>query len=411
MKRFVFRAPGTARARYYKTAEGVLVPRDFLAIKKASRAERAANREARELAVSELERELADVLVAFRESITVEQATAAVFAGDARVIVNAAAPNELEAQLVAVIADSLEESVERGVGIGLRFAHPNFDRVPISLATEGALAAIEQQAATAVVGITERTQQGIRAILSLGVTDAIPPVEVARRIGDLAGLLPNQVRAVENFRRATFRRLVPVPEALTPHVQRVIDEEVSRYRDRLLLFRGRTIAETETQAAITAGERAFWDQAVAEGYAAAEDVFKTWRTVQDRDVCPHCEPLHGQIVPYGEVFFTGLGPKVGPPAHPRCRCYVEYAEQDQPARRRDRGLEAVTEAQNRRFLEESSLREELAVARNRVERKRRRLNLVRGTRSERPIARALEAAEATARTIEGRLLAMTQAAA
>lgn len=403
MTRFRFRAPGSKRVRLIRS-RGALFPTGALPIAKASRAERAANRQARERAVSELERDLADVLTSFRRGVTIAGAEAAVVAGDARVIVNPDVPNELEAELVAVLGQSLEESLEEGVGIGFRFAPPQFDGVPVALATEAAVAEIERQAASAALGITRATTDGIRAILQLGVTDQLAPVEVARRVGDLAGLLPRQVRAVENFRAAVTRRLVPTPEALTPAVQRVIDQEIERYRDRQLLYRGRLIAETETQDAITAGERAFWDRAVADGHVEADRVTKTWRTVWDSHVCPICEPLHGQVVPYSDVFVTSVGSKLGPTAHPRCRCYLEYAEIGQPSRRPDRGVRALEENQTRRFLEEGPLREDLQVARARVERIERRLrSMPRRLKRYERTREALASAQATASSIEQRL--------
>jgi len=44
-----------------------------------------------------------------------------------------------------------------------------------------------------------------------------------------------------------------------------------------------------------------------------------WQTAEDQDVCDHCEPLdgHGQLV-YGSRY------PGGPPAHPRCRCYLRW---------------------------------------------------------------------------------------
>jgi len=376
----------------------------MLAIAKASRPERVANATARARASRALERELADILVSFREAITIEQAEAAVFAGNARVIVNAAAPNILEAQLVAAMGESLEEALEAGARIGMRFAPPTLAGVSPGLATEAAVAFVERQGASAVLGITQGTQAGIQEVLTLALQDQIAPVRAAQWIGDLAGLTPRQVRAVDNFRKATTARLVPVEEALTPQVQRVIDLEVDRYRDRQLLLRGRTIAETETQAAITRGEQAFWDQAVSEGAVDAEDVFKTWRTVLDSHVCRICEPIHGQTVPYGETFITAAGTKIGPPAHPRCRCYIEYAEGDEPSTRPDQGAAAVRAAENRRLLNPDTLQDDLARARSGRMRTSQRLSRVRpGSRTAHHLEASLATSTATVQSLQGRL--------
>lgn len=402
-KRLCFRPAGRPRRRYVRRG-GLFVPEGFVAISKASRAERRANREARERVAAALEDDLADILVSFRDGIDVADAEAVVVSGDTRVIVNADAPNNLEAHIAAAIGENLEAALEEGVEIGFRFAPPVLDGVPIGLATEAAVAHIERHAAAAAVGITQTTERGIRAILQLGVTDQISPVETARRIGNLAGLTPRQFEAVENFRRGVTRRLVPVPEALTPQVRRVIDQEVNRYRDRLLLQRGRTIAETEVQDAITQGERAFWDRAVAEGAVQAEEVNKTWRTVADAKVCPICEPLHGQVARFDEPFVTAVGPKQGPTAHPRCRCYLEYGETGPGGRRPDRGRRAVMEQQNRRALDPNALQADLDAARSQRERINLRMGRARpGSRSEARIEAALASNTATIASIEDRL--------
>ena len=332
MRAFSFRAPGAGRERSFRHG-GLEVPRGMLAIAKVSLPERAVNTRARRRAAAALERDLADVLSSFQESITIEGAEAAVLSGQARLVFSSGAPSVLEAQLTATLGEHLERAAQSGANIGLRFAPSSLTGISPGLATEAAVAFIERQGASAVVGITTSTQAGIQELIARGLRDQIAPVEVAQRIGKLAGLTPRQVTAVENFRAATFKRLVPVPEALTPSVQRVIDQEVDRYRKRQLLLRGRGIAETETQTAIRAGEEAFYDQGIREGAIEAENVIRTWRTVGDDRVCPICFPLHGQSVPFNQEFQTSAGPMRGPPAHNRCRCYIQYAETATPGGR------------------------------------------------------------------------------
>lgn len=406
MKRFVFRQPGAERVRIFR-AGGLIVPRGMVVVSKASRAERALNRTARERAAAALEADLADVLVGFREGISVKDAEAAVFAGNTRIIVNPDVPNVLEAQFAAVLGDNLEGAAASGVHIGLRFAPPVLGNIPLTLATDAAIAHVAAHGAELALGLTQATEAGIREILTIGLQDGLAPVDMAKRIGQLAGLTPRQVRAVENYRKAITKRLVPVPEALTPNVQRVINQEVNRYRDRKILERGRWIAETETQTAITEGERAFWGEAVASGAVDAENVFKTWRTVLDSRVCEICEPIHGQVVGYGEAFETPAGGKVGPPAHVRCRCFIEWAEADQPFRRPDRGEAAIRAQQNRRFLDPVALREDLGHAQGAIARTEGRLaSLIPRSAAALRVERNLAAARATAARIEARLAAL-----
>lgn len=80
--------------------------------------------------------------------------------------------------------------------------------------------------------------------------------------------------------------------------------------------RARTIAITETTRAASVGELE-----EVERYEAATGlrVATVWTTEQDGRVCPICEPLDGLWRARWSREFPW-----GPPAHPRCRCYLEH---------------------------------------------------------------------------------------
>lgn len=74
------------------------------------------------------------------------------------------------------------------------------------------------------------------------------------------------------------------------------------------------IAISETTTAATEGGEA----AAGETFGVSPD--DVWWTENDQKVCPVCRPLHR----------TKRGSKqwhIGPPAHPGCRCWIEYANQ------------------------------------------------------------------------------------
>ena len=58
-------------------------------------------------------------------------------------------------------------------------------------------------------------------------------------------------------------------------------------------------------------------QAEAQG---SPPIARIWQTERDRKVCPVCFPLHGTQ----RGTWSRVAPN-GPPAHPRCRCWLEYA--------------------------------------------------------------------------------------
>ena len=87
-------------------------------------------------------------------------------------------------------------------------------------------------------------------------------------------------------------------------------------RDRLFdPSRGETVAITETTTAISLGERDVVDRMEELGV----EIDALWITKRDERVCPVCGPLHNQPISQWEDDFP-----VGPPAHPRCRCFLIY---------------------------------------------------------------------------------------
>ena len=75
--------------------------------------------------------------------------------------------------------------------------------------------------------------------------------------------------------------------------------------------RSEMIASTEVTRAFAEGNRAAWQASgVVDG--------QRWRTAVDERVCPVCGPLHNKTDKV-DGDFDGLGP----PAHPRCRCWTQ----------------------------------------------------------------------------------------
>ncbi len=77
-------------------------------------------------------------------------------------------------------------------------------------------------------------------------------------------------------------------------------------------LRADLIASTEVTRAFAEGNLAAWrESGVTEG--------KEWRTSNDELVCPICGPLADTVVGIDDEFPGGFD---GPPAHPRCRCWI-----------------------------------------------------------------------------------------
>jgi SPP1 gp7 family putative phage head morphogenesis protein len=92
-------------------------------------------------------------------------------------------------------------------------------------------------------------------------------------------------------------------------------EFVKRLASRDDLFgaqRAEAIAVTEVTRAYAEGNQVAWRES---GVTEA----KEWNTANDELVCPICGPLDGKQTPLGDTFDGGHD---GPPAHPRCRCWL-----------------------------------------------------------------------------------------
>ncbi len=77
-------------------------------------------------------------------------------------------------------------------------------------------------------------------------------------------------------------------------------------------YRAETIGLTEAILAITIGNLLAW-----QAYGIIEEVI--WVTAEDERVCPICRPLHETII----SLETAIYGYQRPPAHPRCRCWLE----------------------------------------------------------------------------------------
>lgn len=74
--------------------------------------------------------------------------------------------------------------------------------------------------------------------------------------------------------------------------------------------RAESIAVTEVTRAASQGEQAIAKELADMGVG----MIPKWFTLNDELVCPICGPRHNKVIEDGEY----------PPAHPRCRCHVNY---------------------------------------------------------------------------------------
>jgi SPP1 gp7 family putative phage head morphogenesis protein len=178
------------------------------------------------------------------------------------------------------------------------------------------LAFASQRAGELVTAIDEMTRNAIRQTIIEAFNDQLDYRATARRIKNVVGLHPQWAKAVTNFEKKEFARLVR--SGLKEETARArAMERASRYSDSLKSKRATMIARTEIQIAQNEGRYEGWKQAAEQGYVDAE-AQKMWVIAQDERTCPDCVELDGEIVGWNESFSNG--DETPGRVHPHCRC-------------------------------------------------------------------------------------------
>jgi len=163
--------------------------------------------------------------------------------------------------------------------------------------------------------IREISQTQFAAINSLvrqaSLTDTMTVDQLARAIRPCVGLTQRQAATTKRY----YDNLIE--QGYSP---KVAQKKQALYAERMHRRRAATIAQTEMAYAYNAGADAVIQQHVKDGYFQPS-IKKRWMTAFDERVCPECGKLDGEIVALEAAFSNG---KSLPPAHPNCRCAVDY---------------------------------------------------------------------------------------
>lgn len=161
-----------------------------------------------------------------------------------------------------------------------------------------------------IQNVTEDLQANVQQAVAVGVRDRLSPRQVAGLIRDGLPLNVQQQRSFEKYKAGLAQT------NLSAKRQGELSE---RMRNALADTRATTIARTESQYAIQAGQRATWDEALSQGLLDG-DAKKRWQT--EADPCRWCAQMQGVTVGINEPFiYPANGLEIdGPPAHVNCRC-------------------------------------------------------------------------------------------
>jgi SPP1 gp7 family putative phage head morphogenesis protein len=178
-----------------------------------------------------------------------------------------------------------------------------------------ALKFAETRAGQLITSIDALTRAAVRQAIIDAFNDQIDVRATAKRIKNVVGLHPQWGKAVTEFERKEFARLVrqgDKPERALTKAQ----ERASRYADSLKSKRATMIARTEIQLAQNEGRYEGWKQASEEGFVDPQSM-KMWVTAKDERTCEICAPMDGETVPWNGLFSIGVE---APIVHPNCRC-------------------------------------------------------------------------------------------
>jgi SPP1 gp7 family putative phage head morphogenesis protein len=146
--------------------------------------------------------------------------------------------------------------------------------------------------------------------ISRGLDAGLNPRDIARNLQEVQGLDSNRAASFEKFREG-------LAQSDMTDAQIAAAEE--REFQRLLKDRRETIANTEANRAVSAG-----DMLEAKNTGAR---FKVWQTTGDERVSEECQANEAQgPIPIDDDFDGGVA---APPQHPNCRCSVSYVDDEE----------------------------------------------------------------------------------
>lgn len=236
-----------------------------------------------------------------------------------------------------MVADKMYPVWVNAITAGVK-GQPVFDGLPAGFAfntgVPNVVSWIASRGSAFVTSVTEEQRKAVNAILVKKITDKYTVDELARVIRPCIGLTARQTKAnIRYYNSIKEMYAKEHPRMKKESIERKAREKQLIYAARQQRERAYTIAHTEMAFAFNKGMDETIRQAQAEGLMGIME--KRWVTAGTDNVCSICQALDGmQVDMNGEFEFPGRilfpGHKLTPPAHPRCRCAVQYVEVEAP---------------------------------------------------------------------------------
>lgn len=196
---------------------------------------------------------------------------------------------------------------------------------------------IRERTAWLITNIGEETRAAIKTILWKGQQENWTEAQMARHIRPCIGLTKSDAAANARYQQSVYDSLLKAhPRMTEASAAKKAQEAALKYAARQHRARADMIANTELAFAYNRGENTSIRNAMRDGLMGP--CVKIWRTAGSERVCPHCGALDGKEIGFDDSFdivgkelFPGMHET--PPAHPRCRCVVQYKETAAPVGR------------------------------------------------------------------------------
>jgi len=193
---------------------------------------------------------------------------------------------------------------------------------------------LDNRAASFITELTNEQRNAIAEMVKVSATGKYGTDELAKMIRPCIGLTKSQ--SLANFRyydQIKEQLRINHPKMSAASIRQKAKEAAMKYAERQHRERATTIALTEMEFAYNHGMDEAVRQAQEQNLLGIME--KRWSAAADERMCDTCGALEGTLIEMeGEFDFPGKvlfpGHKRTPPAHPRCRCAVEYVEVSPP---------------------------------------------------------------------------------
>jgi hypothetical protein len=281
----------------------------------------AALRQVQEEIVPQLAASFANVMGELGSEASLTQLARAVRERNMRLVADALNLNILDEKITNASFDLLREAMAAAGNSQVQFIPQAAGSLSFDLLNPRAVTWLATNSAELVTAVNAQTVEALRFTLYRMFMDGIPPADAAKYMAEAVGLLPRHAIAVQNYRARLIAK----------GTQKDLAEDMAKeYAKRLLLYRGETIARTETIRASSMGQQLIWEDAIDNGYVLESTIWRKWLvTHDDRLSQKRCKPMTGQMRRMKEPFLTGEGKRVlTPPSGPNCRCAVGLVFED-----------------------------------------------------------------------------------